>query len=174
MLGNDASAEWVRARAAQDVRAHVNLRTWSPLWPVARSQAMSSAQVGDPEPLRQFIERGLGDDTTMGANLTYWAYWVGEHTAAWTRDADMINPSADWPGDRLLDSLIHGVTKAPYRELCIHSLWALLRQRGRLLRRPAAADRVRRAAELALDTATLEISARQRLEQIRYLAESAG
>lgn len=174
VAGNSASAEWVRAQAAEDVRAHVDLRTWSPNWPVARSQAVSSAQEGDPEPLRQFIERGLADDATMTANLTYWAYWVGEHAAPWTQDADMVDPSQDWAGDRLLDSLVQGVARAPYRELCIHSLWALLRRRGRLLRRPAAAERVRKAAELALDTETLEIGTRQRLEQVRYLAESAG
>jgi hypothetical protein len=141
---------------------------------VARSQAVSSAQDGDPEPLRHFIERGLADDATMSANLTYWAYWVGEHAAPWTQDADMIDPSADWAGDRLLDSLIQGVAGAPYRELCIHSLWALLRQRSRLLRRPGVAARVQWTAERTLDTAALEISARQRLEQVRYLAESAG
>jgi hypothetical protein len=174
VAGNSASAEWVRAQAAEDVRANVDLRTWSPRWPVARSHAVSSAQDGDPEPLRKFIERGLVDDATMSANLTYWAYWVGEHAAPWTQDADMIDPTQDWAGDRLLDSLVQGVAGAPYRELCIHSLWALLRRRGRLLRRPAAVERVRRAAELTLDTATLEISARQQLEQVRYLAESAG
>ncbi len=174
VASHSASADWVRAQAAEDVRAHVDLRTWSPSWPVARSQAVSSAQGGDPEPLRQFIERGLADDATMSANLTYWAYWVGEHAAPWTQDAEMIDPSQDWAGDRLLDSLVQGVARAPYRELCIHSLWALLRRRGRLLRRPAAAERVRKAAELALDTGTLEIGARQRLEQVRYLAESAG
>ena len=176
VASNEASAEWVRAQAAEDIRAHVDLRTWSPSWPVARSQAVSSAQEGDPEPLRRFIERGLADDATMSANLTYWAYWVGEHSAPWTQDADMIDSQADWAGDRLLDSLIQGVARAPYRELCIHSLWALLRQRRRLLRRPAAAEQVRKAAELALETATLESSTRQRLEQVRYLAEaeSAG
>lgn len=174
VAGNDASAEWVRTQAAEDIRAHVDLRTWSPNWPVARSQAVSSAHEGDPEPLRQFIERGLVDDAAISANLTYWAYWVGEHAAPWTQDADMIDSSTDWAGDRLLDSLVRGVVEAPYRELCIHSLWALLRQRGRLLRQPAAAEQVRKAAEVALDTGTLEISTRQRLEQVRYLAESAG
>lgn len=174
VAGNDASADWIRAQAAEDVRAHVDLRTWSPSWPVARSQAVTSAQEGDLEPLRRFIERGLADDSTMSANLTYWAYWVGEHASPWVQDSEMIDPSQDWSGDRLLESLVQGVAGAPYRELCIHSMWALLRRRSRLLRRPAVADRVRAAAELALDTATLGTSSRQRLEEVRYLAESAG
>lgn len=171
---NKASADWVRAQAAEDVRVHADLRRWSPTWPVARSQAVSSASEGDLEPLRRFIDRGLSDDAVVRANLNYWAYWVGEHTTPWTQDSDMIDPCLEWAGDRLLGSLIEGVARAPYRELCIHSLWALLRQRRRLLGRPGAAQRVREAAEVALGTEELDASARQRLEQVRYLAESTG
>jgi hypothetical protein len=171
---NPASTDWVRVQVAADVRSHTDLRTWSPQWAVTRSQAVSTTHTGDLDPLRRFIDQGLADDAAVEANLNYWAYWVGEHTAPWTEDADMIRPSVDWSGERLLDSLVDGVVDAPYRELCVHALWALLRRRSHLMRRHQAAGRITAAADLALSTAELDADARRRLEQVRYLAESAG
>ena len=167
---NAASQEWLRERAATDVRAQPDLRSWSPYWAVARSQAVSSAHAGDPEPLRRFIRHGLSDDVGIQANLNYWAYWVGEHTAPWSADADMTRPTDPWSGERLLDSLIDGAVHAPYRELCAHALWSLLRHRRHLLRRPQVAGRVEAAAAHALDVAGLDGDAARRLEQVRYLA----
>lgn len=171
---NPASTDWLRSHVAADIRSHTDLRTWSPQWAVTRSQAVSTAHTGDLDPLRRFIDQGLADDAAVEANLNYWAYWVGEHTAPWTEDADMIRPAADWSGERLLDSLVDGVVHAPYRELCVHALWALLRRRSHLMRRHQAAGRITSAADLALSTAELDADARRRLEQVRYLAESAG
>ncbi len=171
---NAASQDWLRERAAADVRAQPDLRSWSPYWAVARSQAVSSAHDGDLEPLRWFIRNGLSDDVGIQANLNYWAYWVGEHTAPWSADADMTRPTDPWSGERLLDSLTAGAVHAPYRELCAHALWSLLRHRRHLLRRPQVADRVEAAAARALDVAGLDGAAARRLEQVRYLAESAG
>lgn len=173
VAGNAASEDWIRVRASADVRSIPDLRSWSPQWAVTRSQAVSTAHSGDLEPLRRFIDRGLADDLGIAANLNYWAYWVGERTTPWTEDADM-NRAAEWSGERLLDSLIDGVVHAPYRELCVHALWALLRNRSYLLRRHQAAARVAAAAAIALDTVELDADARRRLEQVRYLAESAG
>lgn len=170
---NPASADWLRAQIAAEVRSHTDLRTWSPQWAVARSQAVSGAHSGDLDPLRQFIEQGLNEDDAIEANLNYWAYWVGEHTAPWTEDADMIRPADDWSGERLLDSLVEGVVHAPYRELCVHALWALLRRRSHLMQRRPAAAGIAAAAELALSSTELDADARRRLEQVRYLAESA-
>ena len=171
---NAASQGWLRERAATDVRAQSDLRSWSPAWAVARSQAVTSAHAGDPEPLRRFIRHGLSDDIGIQANLNYWAYWVGEHTAAWTADADMTRPTDPWSGERLLDSLLYGAVHAPYRELCAHALWSLLRRRRHLLQRLQVAGRVEAAAARALDAADLDADAARRLEQVRYLAESAG
>lgn len=174
VAGNAASSEWVRAQAAADTRGQPDLRDWSPAWPVARSQAVSAAHGGDSEPLRRFIDRGLTSEATIEASLTYWAYWVGEHDAAWTSDADMLRSEVGWTGERLLHSLLEGTVHAPYRELCIHALWALLHSRGRLVRKPGAAARISAAAALVLDTAGLDGESRRRIEQVRYLAESAG
>lgn len=172
---NPASAEWVRAQVLADVRSHPDIRTWSPQWAVARSQAVSMAHAGDLDPLRRFITQGLADETAADANLNYWAYWVGEHATPWTQDADMTRrAAAGWSGDRLLDSLVDGVAHAPYRELCIHTLWALLRRRSHLMRRGRGAERVTETADLVLSRAELTNDARRRLEQVRYLAESAG
>jgi transcriptional regulator with XRE-family HTH domain len=171
---NPASAEWVRAQVAAEVRSHTDLRTWSPEWTVTRSQAVSSAHAGDLDPLRRFIDQGLAGEALVDANLNYWAYWVGEHTAPWTQDADMIRLPADWSGERLLDSLVDGIVHAPYRELCVHALWALLRRRSHLIRRDQTAGRITAAADVALSTVELDAAARRRLEQVRYLAESAG
>lgn len=169
------SAEWLRAQVATEVRVHTDLRTWSPEWPVTRSQAVSAAHCGAIDPLRRFIDRGLAEDNGIEANLNYWAYWVGEHTATWATDADMMaRPSMDWSGKLLLDSLVDGVVKAPYRELCIHTLWALLRRRSHLMRPIGAIGRITHAAESTLSTAELDASSRRRLEQVLYLAESAG
>lgn len=168
------SAEWLRAQVAADVRAHSDLRSWSPQWPVTRSQAVSASHRDGRDPLLRFIDRGLAEDASIDANLNYWAYWVGEHTASWTADIDMIRPSMDWSDERLLDSLVDGVVHAPYRELCIHTLWALLRRRSHLIRLKEASGRIADAAELALSTTELHAGSRRRLEQVRYLAESAG
>lgn len=171
---NGPSQDWLRQYAALDVRAQTDLGSWSPQWAVARSQAVSSAHAGDLDPLRRFIHHGLSDDAGIEANLSYWAYWVGEHTALWTEDADMTRPAPDWTGDRLLASLIDGVVHAPYRELCVHALWSLLRSRRHLIRDRRTARRVLDAAETSLACDSLDGDARRRLEQVQYLAESAG
>jgi transcriptional regulator with XRE-family HTH domain len=169
------SADWLRTQVAAEVRAQPDLRRWSPQWPVVRSQAVAAAHSGDCDPLRMFIDRGLADGNEIQANLNYWAYWVGEHTVVWTADADMLQ-SSGWSGERLLASLIDGVVHAPYRELCIYTLWALLARRSYLLRRDAAGARTIAAVEVALNTNTMQLdgAARRRLEQVRYLAESAA
>lgn len=165
---------WVRDQVAAEVRATPDLRSWSPQWAVARSQAVSAAHAGDLEPIRRFIAVGLSEEPAITANLNYWAYWVGEHAALWTEDADMIRTRSEWSGERLLDSLLDGVVAAPYRELCVHALWALLRQRGHLLKQPEVARRASAASRQALDSTELEESSRRRLEQVLYLAESVS
>lgn len=168
------SVEWLRAQVATEVRVHTDLRTWSPEWPVIRSQAVSAAHGGAMDPLRRFIDRGLAEDNCIEANLNYWAYWVGEHTAMWTTDADMTTRSMTWSGQRLLKSLVEGMVRAPYRDLCIHTLWALLRRRSHLMRATGVIGRITDAAEFTLSETELDASTRRRLEQVLYLAESAG
>lgn len=87
---------------------------------------------------------------------------------------EQIRTRSEWFGERLLDSLIDGIVTAPYRELCVHALWALLRQRGHLLKQPEVALRASVATRRALDGTELEESSRRRLEQVNYLAESVS
>lgn len=169
-----AARAWVNDQVAADVRATPDLRSWSPQWAVARSQAVSAAHAGDLDPIRRFVDVGLSEEAAIAANLNYWAYWVGEHAAFWTEDADMIHAPAQWSGELLLLSLLDGIVEAPYRELCVHALWALLRQRGHLLKQTGAPGRASAAARQALDSTGLEESSRRRLEQVLYLAESVS
>lgn len=174
VANNPASADWLREQAAADTRTLPDLRIWSPLWPVARSQAVTAAQLGNLDPLRRFIDQGLSHDQGIAANLNYWAYWVGEYSTVWVADADMSGKDGDWSGERLLGSLLDGVVHQPYRELCAHALWALLRQRGHLARHPQWRRRIVGATERALGTQELDGNGRRRLEQVAYLTESAG
>lgn len=172
---HDQSAEWLADQEKRDANRVGDLRDWSPEWAVARSAAVAAAHAGDLDPLLEFSERGLATDTTRLANLRYWAYWVGEITDPWDSDASMTsNDEGDWAGDRLLESLLDGVVSAPYRELCAHSLWALLRARRRFATHPHWRDRVAAAVADAMDNddAGLTKKARQRLDQVHYLVGS--
>src|SRR5260370_512152 len=77
----------------------------------------------------------------MQANLRYWAYWVGGVRPCWSADADML-ALHPYTGEVLVDSLIASLADAPYRELCAHSMWALLRLRPRLAGDPARGGRM--------------------------------
>lgn len=174
VASNPTSQEWLREQISVDTRSLPDLRSWSPAWAVARSQAVASAHAGDPDPLRRFIDHGLANDESISANLNYWAYWVGEHDTYWTDDSDMVTAAPTWPGDRLVASLTAGVATAPYRELCAHALWALLGARRDLLRSPDRARQIKHAVDVALsDDLALTGIVRQRLEQVSYLVGSA-
>ncbi len=169
---NPASADWLHTQVGAETRSAPDLRTWSHLWPVARSHAIAAAIDGDTEPLLRFIDHGLADDRGVVANLNYWAYWVGEYDTDWTSDADMTSSCSNWSGYRLLDSLLNGVVTAPYRDLCAHALWALLRHRRHLARTTGTRQKIRTATDRALSESRLNGHARHRLEQVDYLAES--
>lgn len=162
------SQEWLAQTASRDVPARRDLQDWTPNWPVARSHAVSAAVGGDPEALQRFIRDGLTTEQGIAANLSYWAYWVGEIRTPWSMDAEMLD-AQDWSGERLLSSLLHGLRNAPYRELCGHALWALLKHRPHLIDRAAARARI----STVIDAVTSEDSAvtgetRRRLEQVAY------
>jgi len=94
--------------------------------------------------MHRFIDQGLSDDRLISANLNYWAYWAGEYPALWNGDSAMTQASDDlWSGTRLLGTLLRGIVHAPYRDLCAHSLWALLlhhRQLAATSRSSSSAD----------------------------------
>ncbi|MCA1191363.1 MULTISPECIES: helix-turn-helix transcriptional regulator [unclassified Saccharopolyspora] len=165
------SADWVAQMRAEDVRAARDIREWSPEWAVTRSRAISSAATGDLEPLSRFIEHGLGTEAAVKANLSYWAYWVGEIPEPWTSDADMLADDQTWSGELLLNSLLGGLENAPYRDLCAHALNALIPFR-RGLDRPDLRQRVLAAIDRSTATHEFARDSLRKLDQLSYALRS--
>ncbi len=169
-----AARQWAASNDARDIRAPGDLRTWTPRWAAARSAAHVAAATGNLDPLHRFIDQGLSDDRLISANLNYWAYWAGENTAMWNTDSAMTRPAAGtWHGTPLLGTLLRGIVHAPYRDLCAHTLWALLLLRRPHLTSPKQLPAINTAVSHALQTGALAPSARQRLEQVSYLTSNA-
>jgi hypothetical protein len=169
-----AARQWAASTEASDLRAPGDLRQWTPRWTAARSAAHVAATAGNLDPLHRFIDQGLTDDRLISANLNYWAYWAGETTALWNADSAMTRPTAGtWDGTLLLGTLLRGIVHAPYRDLCAHTLWALLLLRRPQLTSPRQLPAIKSAVSQALQAGALAPSARQRLEQVSYLTRSA-
>jgi transcriptional regulator with XRE-family HTH domain len=168
-----AARQWAADAELHDLRFPGDLRQWTPRWAVARSAAHVAAGAGDLDPMHRFIDQGLSDDRLISANLNYWAYWAGEYPAPWNGDTAMTRPGDDaWTGIRLLGTLLRGIVDAPYRDLCAHSLWALLLRQHQLASSPGRRTQIQSAVSQALQTGGLAPSARQRLEQVDYLVRS--
>lgn len=173
LADHEPSRHWIREVTAAEQRALPDLRRWSPEWPVQRSHAVAESLAGRPDALSRFIRQGLADDDGHAANLTYWAYWVGEIPEVWSADSEMIEVGVEsWGGERLLDSLVTGLPGAPYRDLCAHTLWALLAAKPHLAYNPQHRQRIREAVDSALASDLLSMDGRQRLEQVAYLIRS--
>jgi transcriptional regulator with XRE-family HTH domain len=171
LASHPASQDWLDQFETRDQGRHsVNLREWNPEWPVIRSHAISCALRGDMEPLERFVREGLTTDKQIEANLRYWAYWVGEIPVLWSADSDMLTPQY-YSGEVLLGSLLNGLESAPYRALCIASIWALLIKRPRLTDNVSLMTRLRSLIEhLASSSSTVAIDSdtARRLDQIAY------
>ncbi|MEU2021815.1 XRE family transcriptional regulator [Streptomyces sp. NPDC016469] len=123
-----AAASWT-AQALHARRGVLARRGWSEHWAEARSTATALARLGDPQPLRDFIERSLADDDTAeAANLNYWAYWLGGVRLPQSDDRFMRDRELTaWDPVTLLRGLVRGFHYAPgYVDLYAHTLWALL------------------------------------------------
>ncbi|MDF3291914.1 helix-turn-helix domain-containing protein [Streptomyces silvisoli] len=122
------AASWT-AHALHRQRGVLSVRGWSMHWAEGRSIATALARHGDPQPLRDFIDRSLADDD-MGeaANLNYWAYWLGALPATQVDDRFMAKRSLpEWDAITLMRRLTQGMKEAPtYADLYAHSVWALL------------------------------------------------
>jgi transcriptional regulator with XRE-family HTH domain len=170
---NPAARQWAADAELADLRFPGDLRQWTPRWTVARSAAHVAAEAGDLDPLHRFIDQGLSDDRLISANLNYWAYYAGEYPAPWNGDSAMTQPGHDdWTGTRLLGTLLRGIVHAPYRDLCAHSLWALLLNQRQLAASPQRRSQIQSALSQALQAGGFAASARQRLEQVDYLVRS--
>lgn len=96
-----------------------------------------------------------------------------KYPALWNGDSAMTQPGDDaWTGTRLLGTLLRGIVHALYRDLCAHSLWALLLRQRQLAASPQRQSQIKSAVSQALQAGGLAPSARQRLEQVDYLVRS--
>ncbi|MFG3300356.1 helix-turn-helix domain-containing protein [Micromonospora chersina] len=170
-----AAAGWLTQTTAR-ARRMTTFRTWSPLWPDARSVVTSLANQGDPEPLRDFIARAHPDDACERAALNYSAYWVGEIPYRHRDDSFMPGSLADWHGSILLRHLVQRLEPGhPFVDLNIHNIWALL-----AARRGLAVDNSTTARALLdhsvplLDTDRISAQSRQELTSIVYSLRADG
>lgn len=122
-----STAEWL-------TREQRRTLTRSGSWASTRSAAVALAQRGDPEPLAAFVANIGRDETAELANLTYFAYWVGELPQQ-ADDGFMVSTAVDeWGGARLLAHLLsRTVPDSPCLTLNAHSLWSLVTRRPALL-----------------------------------------
>ncbi|GHJ55650.1 helix-turn-helix domain-containing protein [Micromonospora chersina] len=169
------AAGWLTQTTARARRA-TTFRTWSPLWPDARSVVTSLANQGDPEPLRDFIARAHPDDACERAALNYSAYWVGEIPYRHRDDSFMPGTLADWHGSVLLRHLVQRLEPGhPFVDLNIHNVWALLAaRRGLALDNPAATRALLDRSVPLLDSDRISAQSRQELTSIVYSLRADG
>jgi len=161
---------WLRELEQREERRLGRFDTWSPSWTAARSLVVARARQGDKEPLRHFIRTALSSDACQAANLNYWAYWIGETTDTYSSDEFMAGDLGSWPGLGLLRRFADNlVATEPLVDLYIHSLWALLERRGRLLDNdPQLARALADRGETLLGEGELSGQSRRELEQVHY------
>jgi transcriptional regulator with XRE-family HTH domain len=161
---------WLRELEQHEERRLGRFDTWSPSWTAARSLVVARARQGDKEPLRHFIRTALSSDACQAASLNYWAYWIGETPETYSSDDFMAGDLGPWPGTALLRRFAANlVGTEPLADLYVHSLWALLQRRGRLLEDdPKLARLLAGRAEALLAEGDLSGQSRRELEQVHY------
>lgn len=147
------------------------------MWAEERSRSISAAAKGDIEAVHRFAADHLANDDQMRVNLTYLAYWTGGLPGLWRSDAQMVaTPISAWAGDRLLDTRVRGLDdRAPYQELCAHTLHSLLEHKPHLAQ--SHREVVSSAIEVVLadhDSGHLSKNARDRLREVSYLLRSVS
>jgi transcriptional regulator with XRE-family HTH domain len=161
---------WLGDQEQREARQLGRFDTWSPSWTAARSLVVARARRGDKEPLRQFIRTALSSDACQAASLNYWAYWIGETPETYGSDEFMAGDLGPWSGSALLRRFAAGlIASEPLADLYVHSLWALLQRRGRLLEDDAELARLLAGRVEALWTeGDLSEQSRRELEQVHY------
>lgn len=170
LLSFDARSDARGFLVAHRGRLPQGLDGWSSSWPAARSLAASITRRGDRTLLLDFISRGLADEQSQIANLNYWAYWVGEDRFTQRDDSFMGSGLGNWRGDILLRHLMDRLDPdLGYLELNIHTLWALLGARPRLLgEQPGVTAELTEKVERLLDENPESSQALAELNALRY------
>jgi transcriptional regulator with XRE-family HTH domain len=143
---------------------------WLQRWLTARSVASFGARQGDHDRVANFVATSVAeDDRGEAANLNYWAYWVGETSTIHLDDAFIATGQpGDWAGRRLLQHVVDRLDpRFGYRELYIHTLWALIAARPGLLQSTERAV-LRERAEILLDSGVISARAGRELDGVRY------
>ncbi|PWV49216.1 DNA-binding transcriptional regulator [Nocardiopsis sp. L17-MgMaSL7] len=144
---------------------------WLSRWLTSRSVASVATRYGDTDRLTHFIDSTLMDnDRGEAANLAYWAYWVGELDLELSDDFMASSRLGVWEGRRLLRHLLDRLAPGHgYLDLYVHTVWALLAARPRLLASdPEASARLAASVGVLLDSPDTSASARRELDGIRY------
>lgn len=168
-----AGGDWLADAQRSGVAALRRGNGWSPGWATARSLAVARACQGDPEPLQDFIARGISDqDACEAANLNYWSYWIGEQAPTATSDTFMVGDLGPWRGAALLNHLAEGLRTPPaYIDLSVHSIQALIARRPHLLgEHPAVAADLAATSGQLLDSPGLVEPTRRALDRIHFTA----
>jgi transcriptional regulator with XRE-family HTH domain len=169
------AAAWLHDMRRAEQRQISRLDGWSPAWVGARSLAVAQSRQGDREPLRRFIEVGLQSDECEAANLNYWAYWAGETTGTYHADSFMATGDlGPWRGTTLLRRLRENLAAGdPYTDLCVHSMWALLERRPRILEDdPELTCSLDGLVQVLLDQGEVSARARRELDQVHFLVRA--
>ncbi|HCA85226.1 MAG TPA: transcriptional regulator [Streptomyces sp.] len=161
--------EWIGHM--QNNRARTGRVGWTPQWADERSVATSLTRYGDMEPLHDFIQYGLAEDSGESANLNYWAYWLGLDRIPRVDDRFMADPATgQWDALALLRSLADRLAPGlGCVDLNVHSVWALIASRHGVLAADPELNRdlSERVAGL-LDTDGISSRSRRELESVHY------
>jgi transcriptional regulator with XRE-family HTH domain len=139
-------------------------------WVAMRSVAIALTRHGQREALNAFMT-SLCDHQHEMANLTYWAYWLGEIKDVRTDDSFMRSvPIGSWAGARVMGHLAERINPtADQLELNVRTLWQLVLAKPYLLTQaPELRDRVAVRVEETLGSAEVDKQARQELSDVVY------
>ncbi len=162
--------EWLQHMAIKEDEHLPRLDSWSPGWVTARTMAVARARLGEPEPLRWFIDTALASDEGHTADINYWAYWLGQVPESHHGDSFMIDKTLYWHGPSLLKQLVDILPMSDNTvDIYIHSIWALVQQRPSIVQQDLQIARcMYKAITESLHRSGVCPASRRKLENLYY------